>query len=122
MVLRARCGKSRGSIPRRWLRHRQTAARFGLVHLHAGTAMIDLVDVNGQLEKGGDAPGSSPAKCRSPLACASILSTKTNCWPICDAGSPSILLESRTARKATGRRFTSDPDGNRIELKGPAAD
>ncbi|OTF79462.1 hypothetical protein BLA29_015153 [Euroglyphus maynei] len=41
-------------------------------------------------------------------ACASILSTKTNCWPICDRrGSSSILPNRATARKATDHRFTS---------------
>ena len=52
-------------------------------------------------------------------ACASILSTKTNCWPICDRkGSPSILLNRATAREGDGPSiYFSDPDGNRIELK-----
>ncbi len=81
---------------------------LGLMHLHAGAAMIDLVDVNGQLGKKAAMRPILTGKMSITSACASILSTKTNCWPICDRkGSPSILLNRATARKATDRRFTS---------------
>ncbi|WPC46863.1 VOC family protein [Serratia marcescens] len=81
---------------------------LGLVHLRAGTAMIDLVDVNGQLGKKAATRPILTGKMSITSACASILSTKSSCWPICDRrGSPSILLNRATVRKATGHRFTS---------------
>jgi catechol 2,3-dioxygenase-like lactoylglutathione lyase family enzyme len=37
---------------------RETSAEFGLTQLRAGSGLIDIVDVNGELgRKGGDAPG-----------------------------------------------------------------
>ena len=39
---------------------RETSAEFGLTQLRAGNALIDIVDVNGELGKaGGAAPGST---------------------------------------------------------------
>ena len=39
---------------------RETSPEFGLTHLRAGNALIDIVDVNGELgNKGGGAPGRS---------------------------------------------------------------
>lgn len=81
---------------------------LGLMHLRAGAAMIDLIDVNGQLGKKAAKRPILAGKMSITFACASILSTKTICWPICDRrGSPSIPLNRATVRKATGRRFTS---------------
>lgn len=55
-------------------------------------------------------------------ACASILSTKTNCWPICDRKGIAVdPAETRYGAEGDGPSiYFSDPDGNRIELKGPA--
>ena len=39
---------------------RETSAEFGLTQLRAGNALIDIVDVNGELgEQGGAAPGAA---------------------------------------------------------------
>jgi len=39
---------------------RETSAEFGLTQLRAGNALIDIVDVNGELgKKGGAAPGAT---------------------------------------------------------------
>ena len=77
------------------------------MHLHAGAAMIDLVDVNGQLEKGGDAP--DPHRQNVDHLCLRIdpFNEDELLAYLRSQGSPSILLNRATARKATDRRFTS---------------
>ena len=81
---------------------------LGLVHLRAGTAMIDLVDVNGQLgKKGGDAP--DPHRQNVDHLCLRIdpFNEDELLAYLRSQGSPSTLLNRATARKATGHRFTS---------------
>ncbi|MBH3249203.1 VOC family protein [Serratia marcescens] len=97
---------------------------LGLVHLRAGTAMIDLVDVNGQLgKKGGDAP--DPHRQNVDHLCLRIVPFNEDelLAYLRSQGIPVDPAESRYGAEGDGPSvYFSDPDGNRIELKGPAAD
>ncbi|NHX02724.1 VOC family protein [Pseudomonas koreensis] len=95
---------------------------LGLVHLRAGTSMIDLVDLQGELgKKGGGAAGNE----------------RRNVDHFCLRIEPfdeSALTEHLQAHGLTvekaARRFGAegyglslycfDPDGNQVELKGPS--
>ena len=95
---------------------------IGLVQLRAGSSLVDLVPVDGKLgQKGGAAPGAQgrnmdhlcfrvepfdEADIRSHLAARGV-----NAGP----------LEARYGAEGTGPSlYLSDPEGNVIELKGPA--
>jgi len=95
-------------------------AEFGLVHIRAGTALIDLVDLAGPLGKeGGRAPEAEgrnldhfclrvepfdPAAIRKRLAALGI------------AADPP---KRRFGAEGYGESiYFNDPEGNRIELKG----
>jgi len=98
-------------------------AELGLVHIRAGTALIDLVDIAGKLGKeGGRAPETEGR----------------NLDHFCLRVEPFDPAAIRARLKAQGvavdeprRRFgaegygdsiyLSDPEGNRIELKGASA-
>ena len=95
---------------------------LGLVHVRAGRSMIDLVDVNGPLGKLGGAPPGAEGKnldhfaprietfeaeaIRAHLAAAGV--------------SPSSVMENFGAEGNGPSLYVRDPDGNTIELKGPA--
>lgn len=79
-VTRARCGKSlRFYTQTLGCDIAKRRPDLGLVHLRAGAAMIDLVDVNGQLGKKAATRPILTGKMSITSACASILSTKTSC-------------------------------------------
>ena len=96
--------------------------KLGLVHLRAGTSMIDLVDLQGELgQKGGGAAGKE----------------RRNVDHFCLRIEPfdeSALIEHLQAHgpsvETAARRFGAegyglslycfDPDGNQVELKGPS--
>ncbi|HGE6739651.1 TPA: VOC family protein [Serratia marcescens] len=81
---------------------------LGLMHLRAGAAMIDLVDINGVLGKKAARRPIITGKMSITSACASILSTRTSCWPICERrGSAWIPPNRAMALKATARPFIS---------------
>jgi len=97
-------------------------AEFGLVHIRAGTALIDLVDLAGPLGKeGGRGPETEgrnldhfclrvepfdPAAIRAHLAKLGI------------AADPP---KRRFGAEGYGESiYFDDPEGNRIELKGPS--
>jgi catechol 2,3-dioxygenase-like lactoylglutathione lyase family enzyme len=96
--------------------------KFGLIQLRAGRALIDLVDADGEIgRKGGAAPGEEghnmdhlclridpfdEAAIRAHLAAHGI-----------DVGP----TERRYGAEGVGPSiYIRDPDGNTVELKGPA--
>jgi glyoxylase I family protein len=96
--------------------------QFGMVHLRAGAALIDLVDVNGPLGREGGPPAGEtgqnldhfalridpfdPAALRAHLAAQGI-----------DPGD----VKERYGAAGTGPSiYLRDPEGNRVELKGPS--
>jgi len=98
-------------------------AELGLVHIRAGSALIDLVDIAGKLgREGGRAPEDEGRNLDH--FCLRV-----------EPFDPAAILERLAAlgiaAEAPKRRFGaegygdsiyfSDPEGNRIELKGPSA-
>lgn len=96
---------------------------IGLIQLRAGRSMVDIVPVDGELgRKGGEAPGGQgrnldhfcvrvdpfdEASIRGALAAHGV-----------EAG-PTV---QRYGAEGTGPSiYIRDPDGNTVELKGPAA-
>ena len=96
---------------------------LGLLHLRAGASMIDLVDVRGRLgRRGGDAAGGTgrnvdhvclriepfdEVAIRAHLAMHGVDATAASVNFGAEGDGLSLYLQ--------------DPDGNTIELKGPAA-
>jgi catechol 2,3-dioxygenase-like lactoylglutathione lyase family enzyme len=99
----------------------KTQEELGLVHLRAGSALIDLIDIEGKLgREGGGAPGGERRNVDhfclrvEPFEPAAIAAHLERCGAApepparrygADGYGPSIYLR--------------DPEGNRIELKGP---
>jgi catechol 2,3-dioxygenase-like lactoylglutathione lyase family enzyme len=95
---------------------------LGLVHLRAGDAMLDLVRVDGPLGRAG---GAAPGRQGRNLDhfCLRI-------EPFDEAAIRSHLAAHGLAAGETARRFgaegegpslyVTDPEGNTVELKGPA--
>jgi len=97
-------------------------AELGLVHIRAGSALIDLVDIAGKLGKeGGRAPEAEGRNLDH--FCLRV-------EPFDSAAIRARLAAQGVAVDAPKRRFGaegygdsiyfSDPEGNRIELKGPS--
>lgn len=96
---------------------------LGLVHLRAGSSMIDLVAVDGPLGRQGGAAAGEQGRNLDHL-CLRV-------QPFDEAALRSHLLpfglaseqrtESRFGAQGDGPSvYFSDPDGNVVELKGPA--
>lgn len=92
---------------------------LGLVHLRAGSGLIDLVDIGGPLGRGGAAPGApnvdhvclriepfDAAALERHLAAFGLARGEVHRNYGADGTGPSI--------------YVVDPEGNVIELKGPA--
>lgn len=100
---------------------RQSSPEFGLVQLRAGTSLIDLVAVDGELgRKGGAAPGAeghnmdhfcvrlddfNEAGIRAHLARLGVEASEVATRYGAEGNGPSIYIH--------------DPEGNTVELKGP---
>jgi len=100
---------------------RQSSPEFGLVQLRAGTSLIDLVAVDGELgRKGGVAPGEeghnmdhfcvrldgfNEAGIRAHLARLGVEGSEVATRYGAEGNGPSIYIR--------------DPEGNTVELKGP---
>lgn len=99
---------------------RQTAPEVGLTQLRAGRSLIDIVGVDSELGRGGGPPPGpgpnvdhfclrvgdfDPTRIRADLAAHGVACGEVATRYGADGWGPSIYLE--------------DPEGNRIELKGP---
>lgn len=95
---------------------------LGLVHLRAGTSMIDLVSVDGALGARGGAPASDEGRNVDHL-CLRIepfdeVALRAH---LADAGiTPSPTATNFGAEGDGPSLYFKDPDGNTIELKGPS--
>ena len=95
---------------------------IGLIQLRAGSSIIDLVPVDGKLGKaGGAAPGSDAKNLDyfclrvEPFNAQSI---RDHLLRHCIEAGP---VESRYGAEGEGPSiYLTDPDGNVVELKGPA--
>lgn len=94
---------------------------LGMIHLGAGTSMIDLVDVNGAIGRQGGAPAGKQRHnvdhfCLrvEPFDEQAILAH------LAAAGVSAEKAVMRYGAEGTGLSiYLNDPDGNQVELKGP---
>ncbi|WP_148874791.1 VOC family protein [Serratia marcescens] len=95
---------------------------LGLVHLRAGASMIDLVDVNGMLgRKGGMPPDARQQNVDHFCLRIEPFNEDALLTYLRSQGIDVDPAESRYGAEGDGPSiYFSDPDGNRIELKGPA--
>ena len=97
-------------------------AELGLVHIRAGTALVDLVDIAGKLGKeGGRAAGAEGRNLDhfclrvEPFDPAAIRARLAACGVEVDAP------KRRFGAEGYGESiYLTDPEGNRMELKGPS--
>ncbi|KYQ98576.1 lactoylglutathione lyase [Serratia plymuthica] len=95
---------------------------LGLVHLRAGASMIDLVDVNGMLgRKGGMPPDARQQNVDHFCLRIDPFNEDALLTYLRSQGIDVEPAESRYGAEGDGPSiYFSDPDGNRVELKGPA--
>lgn len=97
---------------------------LGLVHLRAGASMLDLVDVQGSIGRAGGPAATGEGRnvdhfCLriEPFDEAQILA---------HLASHGVVAENAVQRfgaEGTGPSlYFNDPDGNQVELKGPASE
>ena len=95
---------------------------LGLIQLRAGTSLIDLVTVEGRLgREGGAGPGTEGRNMDhfclriEPFDATSIVSH------LASHGVTASEIKSRFGAEGTGPSlYITDPEGNAVELKGPA--
>lgn len=95
---------------------------LGLVHMRAGNALIDLVDVNGKLGKTGGAPPGLEGRNMDHLALrvATFAPRKLRAY-LAKHGVAMAPVKRRYGAGGEGpSTYIQDPEGNGIELKGPA--
>ncbi len=95
---------------------------IGLIQLRAGRSLLDLVPVESPLgRKGGAAPGGQGRNLdhfclRAEPFDEALIRARLN-----DLGVPAGPTERRYGAEGTGPSiYIEDPDGNTVELKGPA--
>jgi len=97
---------------------------LGLIQLRAGRSMIDLVPVDGKLGRAGGAPPGAEARNLDhfcvrvdPFDEVAILAH------LAGHGVTAAPAEPRYGAEGIGPSlYITDPEGNVVELKGPAAD
>ncbi|WP_447095484.1 VOC family protein [Pseudomonas sp. CF10PS3] len=95
---------------------------LGLIHLSAGASMIDLVDVNGSIGRQGGKPAGKQGH-NVDHVCLRVepFDEQAILGHLADAGISAEKAEMRYGAEGTGwSLYFNDPDGNQIELKGPA--
>lgn len=99
----------------------RTLEDFGLYQIRAGTALIDLVDVNGKLgREGGAAPGEGGRNVDH--VCLQVLpwDGEAILAHLAGHGIADARISTRYGAQGYGPSiYVSDPEGNTIELKGP---
>ena len=110
------CGTLGGTLAKR-------NDKLGLVHVRTGSTMVDLVAIDGELGRAGGAPPGAEGRNMDHL-CLRIepfdVPVLTEYFRKCGIE----LKDVRTRFGAEGDGvsfYLSDPEGNRVELKGPAA-
>ena len=100
--------------------------QFGLYQLRAGHSLIDLIPVSGPLGKLGGAPPGKEGRNLDHL-CSRIDTSRAFDGEalrsyLIDKGAQPGMVESRYGAEGQGPSiYVSDPEGNVVELKGPAA-
>ncbi len=95
---------------------------LGLVHLRAGRSMIDLVDVNGPLGRVGGAPPGAEGKNLDHFALRveTFDADAIREHLAAKGATASGVMENFGAEGNGPSMYVCDPDGNTVELKGPA--
>ncbi|QHF45076.1 VOC family virulence protein [Pseudomonas sp. S35] len=95
---------------------------LGMIHLSAGTAMIDLVDVSGPIgRQGGKAAGKQRHNVDHVCLRVEPFDEQAILSHLADAGVSAQKAQMRYGAEGTGLSiYFNDPDDNQIELKGPA--
>jgi catechol 2,3-dioxygenase-like lactoylglutathione lyase family enzyme len=101
---------------------RDISEKYGMVQLRLGISLLDIVDVNGRLgQAGGAAPGPNGRNLDhfavrvEPFDQAALLA-------FCEARGIETVVPATPLFGAEGfgpALYLHDPDGNRVELKGP---
>ncbi|WP_445177961.1 VOC family protein [Pseudomonas sp. McL0111] len=96
---------------------------LGLVHLRAGTSMIDLVDLHGQLGlKGGGAAGTERRNVDHFCLRIEPFDEEALTRHLQTFGLNVEKAAERFGAEGKGLSlYCFDPDGNQVELKGPCA-
>ncbi|MDR3669547.1 MAG: VOC family protein [Holophaga sp.] len=96
---------------------------LGLFQLRAGRSLLDLVTVDGALgRQGGAAPGAEGRNLDHLCFRVEPFDPEQLCAHLAALGVEAKGLASRYGAEGQGLSFfVQDPDGNQIELKGPAA-
>ena len=95
---------------------------LGMIHLSAGTSMIDLVDVNGPIGRQGGQPAGKQRR-NVDHFCLRVepFDEQAILRHLADAGVSAEKAVMRYGTEGTGLSiYLKDPDDNQIELKGPA--
>ena len=98
---------------------------LGLIHLRAGSAMIDLVSIDGRLgRRGGDAPGAGARNVDHLCLRIEPFDEQALIRHLAlHQLEPTGPVSNNFGAEGFGPSlYITDPDGNLIELKGPAAD
>ena len=95
---------------------------LGLVHLRAGRALIDLVALDGKLGRaGGAAPGAEARNVDHFCLRVAHFEPEALLAHLHRAGVAASAPETRFGAEGNGPSvYVTDPDGNVVELKGPA--
>jgi glyoxylase I family protein len=96
---------------------------LGLHQLRAGTALIDLVDINGELGRKGGPPPASTARNMDHLCIRIEPFDETAIRRhLATHGIAAGDVVSRYGAEGQGpSMYITDPEGNSVELKGPRA-
>ncbi|MGN8249362.1 VOC family protein [Pseudomonas sp. SMV7] len=96
---------------------------LGMVHLATGTAMIDLVTLDGPLgQPGGAAPGAEGRNLHHFCLRIEPFDEPALRAYLQAAGVPVAPAEKRYGAEGEGPSlYCYDPDGNQVELKGPVS-
>jgi catechol 2,3-dioxygenase-like lactoylglutathione lyase family enzyme len=95
---------------------------LGLVHLRAGSAMIDLVSIDGRLgKKGGDAPGAGARNVDHLCLRIEPFDEQALIRHLASHKlEPTEPISDKFGAEGFGPSlYINDPDGNVVELKGP---
>jgi glyoxylase I family protein len=96
---------------------------LGLVHLRAGTSMIDLISVDGKLGRMGGAPPALEGHNLDHL-CLRVEDFNLEALVahlVSQGVSPSEVYHNYGAEGYGASIYIKDPEGNTIEFKGPAS-
>ncbi len=100
----------------------RSAEHVGLYQMRAGSALIDLVDVKGEIgQRGGAAPGATARNMDHYCVRVEPFDEAAIRRHLKSHGVTAGETAQRTGAEGTGSSiYIQDPDGNTVELKGPA--